>query len=151
MCSCISVKGCVHLLVFQYISPPIHDTQFEFKQKSIKNKKMLFAIQFRDKYASKLPECIWCLNSVRLVQQFQVWTWDCNLLFELYLLHDSIRFIFSTWMIILHPALVDRDKLGTISSWGRMGNASSFDITICSFSVYCHKDKLVCISKWYWS
>ena len=30
ICCCISIIGCVNLLVFQYISPPIHDTQFEY-------------------------------------------------------------------------------------------------------------------------
>ena len=45
----------------------LEDTKAKIEQKSINNIKLPFEGPFKDKYVSRSPERILCLNSVRLV------------------------------------------------------------------------------------
>ena len=45
----------------------LKDIKAKIEQKSINNIKLRFEGPFNDKYAGRSPECILCLNSVRLV------------------------------------------------------------------------------------
>ena len=45
----------------------LKDNKAKIEQKSIYTMKLLFEGPFKDKYASRSPERILCLNSVRLV------------------------------------------------------------------------------------
>ena len=70
MRSRISIRGCVGRPVRRSHTSWISEKWAEFEQNKImQNKTMPFKGQFRDKYASRSPERIWCLNSVRLVSK----------------------------------------------------------------------------------